>query len=690
MGQRTVSRRSRLCAILAATIISPVPASAQQPDPRLVWNRVQVIDRMAAPFPSAAAAGGFVARCAGGIVWAPLTACIGEQTAQGEWPAAVDEAGRLLDDAAEQLVPLPPRSPLHVATTSLPVRDIVHERLSRMPPTITEAFRKQANAAAAKLIQEWRTTASPEPLQRVVRELGMSAHAREAADTLGDVAFEAGDFEAAFAWWNTKHADASADRLARRRAKQVLATVFMDRFADAQRGIDAMKRQHPDARGALAGRDGVYTDILAHWLQLRRAHQDEDEAKPWPTFAGTGTRNRVLVAPLPERLWTAGRTWRTALPGGALPGGGKRQGDAVFPVIRDGQVFVASHQEVVGHDVATGAFRFRHREADVPEGSKPGAAGPMLLHAAPERLFAAGPTTLFCLDTGPDVPQAGRLHWRVSARDGDGRPARFTTAPLVVGNRVFAVVSTTAGVRAEHHLACYTTRRGVLLWCVPLFEGPADSDRPKLLTWAGDRIVYATHQGQVIAADPATGQPLWAVRYPSHAVQSAALDPLPAVYDAGHIVVAPRDARLLLCIEAATGRVAWELPATDIKSIAGITDDMAIFTTRQGIEAVDIQTGGGALRWRQPGSGRLPTAGRSLLAGPLVYWPTHDERLPLRTLSFRTGSSAADDFTLRLDPSRLHGLPGGNFAFGERSLAIATRDELIVFTPRQATSAAAE
>jgi outer membrane protein assembly factor BamB len=288
------------------------------------------------------------------------------------------------------------------------------------------------------------------------------------------------------------------------------------------------------------------------------------------------------------------------------------------------------------------------------------------------------------------VPKTGMLLWRVSARDPDGQPATFTSGPLLAGNRLFAVLSTTAGVRAEHYLASYTTRRGVRLWCTPLYEGPADAAPARLLTWAGDRVIYATHQGQIIAADPATGQPLWSVRYPSRTLRASPLGPLPAIYDAGHVVVAPRDAPLLLCIDSATGRVMWELPVDNITSLAGVSDGMVVFTTRHGIEAVDLVSGGGARSWRQPSGGRLPTAGRGLLAGPLLYWPTHDERLPLRTLEIATGSSFPSNFSLRLDPSRFHPLPPGNFAFGERSLAIGTRDELVVFTPRQAKPPAAE
>jgi len=690
MGRRRVSVSMKgLCrctwALMAALVLPVVPAplSGQHLDPRLLWNRVQVIDRMAAPFPSAAAASGFIARFAGGAAWAPFGACIGEQTAREEWIAAVDEARRLLDDAALQLAPLPPRSPFMVSTTSLPVRDIVHERLSRLPPAITATFRKEADAAASKLIEQWRLTSSAEPLRRVVREFGISPRALEAADILGDLAFEAGAFEEAFAWWNTKHLDADAGRAARRRTKQILARIFLDRFDEAERDVQRIKREEPAARGTLAGRSGAYIDILTHWLDLRRGHGDEDQTKPWPTFAGAATRNRVFAAPLAPRLWNQQHTWRTSLPAGK-----QRVRDIVSPIISDGQVFSANPQEIVSHDLATGDVRFRYREPDAAIAGKAAGFTSTMLHAAPGCVYAVRPTALLCLDTGRDVPQAGNARWRVSARDADGQAATFTSAPLVADNHVFVVVTATNGLRAQHYLACHTLRRGARLWCMPLYEGPADAGPPKLLTWAGDRLVYATHQGQVLAVDPATGHPLWAVRYPSQAGRAGALEPLPAVYDAGRVVVAPRDGPRLLCIETATGRVAWELPKADVIALVGIADGMAVFTTRHGIEAIDVRTGGGEQRWRQPGSGRLPTAGRGLLAGPLIYWPTHDERLPLRTLVGASGSTFAPVFAQRLDPSRFHALPAGNFAFGERSLAIGTRDEVIVFTPRQAGESA--
>jgi hypothetical protein len=235
-----------------------------------------------------------------------------------------------------------------------------------------------------------------------------------------------------------------------------------------------------------------------------------------------------------------------------------------------------------------------------------------------------------------------------------------------------------------------------LLWLKPLHEGTAwdadGSSAPRLLTGAGDRLVYATHQGVVLALDPWTGQPLWRVRYPTSNVTAPQREPAPAVYDDGRILVAPSDARMLLCIEAVTGNVLWELPAADVTHLFGVADGMAVFTTRHGIEAVDVRTGSAERRWRQPSVGRIATLGRGLLAGPFVFWPTADPELPWRVLLVATGELAgpASAPDVAWGPSQWRAIPPGHLIFGAGSLVAASADGIVVFPARKSARAARE
>jgi hypothetical protein len=70
----------------------------------------------------------------------------------------------------------------------------------------------------------------------------------------------------------------------------------------------------------------------------------------------------------------------------------------------------------------------------------------------------------------------------------------------------------------------------------------------------------------------------------------------------------------------------------------------------------------------------LPSLGRGLIAGGALSWPTQDRELPNRVI-------ALDDGFPHIDPTRLSGMPAGNWAFGQGCLAIAGLKELVVYTP---------
>jgi outer membrane protein assembly factor BamB len=684
---------------------------AQTAEERRLEARLAALDQVMASFTAHAEATRFVAGFAAGDLLAPFTSAVADQVQQESWPTALAEAVRLLHDARDELVPVPQRSPAIFSRTSVPVRRALDDRLRRFPPSVTAVYREELDDAARKLMTEWRATSSPAALRRIVRELGFSTLAENAADTLGDLAFERGDFDAAFAWWQTLTHEETDQRSLRRRAKGVLASIFLNRLVQAQRDIQEWRRAHPDTTGIFAGRTGLFVDTLQFWLETRRGQLDEDAALPWSTFAGTITRNRALARAPTPRLPIEADGWQlplnlanAAAPERGAPPKEPPRGPSsakwrapLYPIIVQDHVFVSDGQRVVCYDLATG--RMRHRHEHHPPAPKAGAVpigGHNLpLSAASGRVYAVlGGDTLVCLGATPtEMPPQGRLLWQVKAQAPAGQAAIFTSDALMLQDRAFIVVSRTLGVRAQHFLACYGARGGALLWVKPLYEGPANgSSVPRLLTCAGDRLVYATQQGVVLALDPWTGQPLWRVRYPTSNPAAEAREPAPAVYDGGRILVTPNDARMLLCIDAVSGGLFWELPVGEMTHLFGVSDGMAVFTTRQGIEAVDVRTGGAERRWRQPSVGRITTPGRGLLAGPFVFWPTADPELPWRVLALATGepASPASSPDVAWDPSQWRALPPGHLIFGAGSLVAATADGITVLPASKSTRSGRE
>src|SRR5206468_9232645 len=130
--------------------------------------------------------------------------------------------------------------------------------------------------------------------------------------------------------------------------------------------------------------------------------------------------------------------------------------------------------------------------------------------------------------------------------------------------RIFIALSKVASRRVVTSIVCFDTlgrRRWAREVCdCPEFEdnAPASRSRQHLLTWTGGQIVYASHAGAIVAVDAWTGQPTWAVRYPSHGhtvdTVTTPRELVPCVYADGRLFAAPVDIDRLFCMDAMTGR----------------------------------------------------------------------------------------------------------------------------------------
>src|SRR5262249_53256125 len=149
-------------------------------------------------------------------------------------------------------------------------------------------------------------------------------------------------------------------------------------------------------------------------------------------------------------------------------------------------------------------------------------------------------------------------------------------------------------------------------------------------------------------------------------------DLAPCLYAAGRLYVAPADYDQLLCLDAATGRTLWELGPLEVVHLLGVGQGRLIFTTPQGLRAVDAATGSDRGGWQQPSDGTpLGPFGRGLLVGDLVLWPT---KLGLRVVRQTDGERPED-----LNPSWLDQVPPGNLAFGDGCLAVAGTEVLSIY-----------
>ena len=153
---------------------------------------------------------------------------------------------------------------------------------------------------------------------------------------------------------------------------------------------------------------------------------------------------------------------------------------------------------------------------------------------------------------GPSSPS---LAWRADAGSGGDNEGSITSAPIVIGGRVFTL-------DGESQLSAFDASSGSVAWRVDLApEGEDGEDGFGGGLAADGNVVFATTGfGEILAISAASGEIRW--RYKATAAFRAA----PAV--AGGTVVAVTRDNLAVALSAATGDVIWR--------IAGITSQAGL------------------------------------------------------------------------------------------------------------------
>lgn len=443
--------------------------------------------------------------------------------AAGQWADAVTELRHILQEAGDDLVPVDAER-----RGLVQARRLCHLRVVRWPPAGLRAFRERVDGSARSWLKQARAGRDPLPLRRIVDEAFCSRAGDEALDLLGDLEFEAGNFDAAERHWRMITRPATeADRnppseliypdpqvdVALARAKQLLARLFRGEREGWAEALAAFRTAHGRDRGHLAGRDGNYAAILDA-LAAPGGIAPPPDADAWTTFGGGPSRNHVL--PRAPRglvgLATGEGSWQqplgveraagiemrtrgadaTPLATGVQSPTAAARSLAFVPVVVDGHVLVADAQTVTAFDLRTGR---RDVWFDLLRDGKVANPGvPTALPAPPDVRYtltvsgdhiyarlgavALGPTEgtqalqsgsldsyLVCLSVRPDS-EGNRLRWLARPRPEDrpGEAIFFEGAPVVDGDRLFVAVTRFTGAQESTAVACYDAETGAPRW----------------------------------------------------------------------------------------------------------------------------------------------------------------------------------------------------------------------------------
>jgi outer membrane protein assembly factor BamB len=650
-----------------------------------------------------------------------------------DWYMALDEFQRLLNEPEYTLVPLDLQDPRHLVN----LRRLVQARLAALPEKVLRLHRLRVDGKARRWLAEGRAERDPVPLRRLKDEAFCSTQTEEALELLGDLYFERGNFDEARHCWRMiaqpigerlsdsvlapLHVPSPKSDIARARAKQLLAKLFQGEYVEVPGGIDAFRRQHPDAIGYLAGRKVVYADMLEDILNRCHGTGPPEGNRDWATLAGNYTRNTNPFPAPDRRVWTKRPAWRIRFdrPEDRLDSDSSlvvsasvaaRQ-LAFMPILVDDLILVSDACTVKAYDRLTGRpefvydltrdvvgenFKSLWRKLPAPADIR------YTLSASEDAVFvrlgrqklgprsdAGSDSYLVCLDLRPGDGKRGVRRWLVKASVKRGENSAFEGSPVVYDGLVYIAHSRFKGIHTQTAIVCYRAEDGAELWrqeiCVTAeFKGDRNPRyRHHLVTLAGPNLVYCSHSGAVVAVELRTGRPAWAIRYPSFSddfsrEMSNTREVGACLYQEDRVYVAPADSNTLFCMDAETGRTFWTREGLDPVHLVGVRRGRLLLTTRDGLRAIDAATGKDQGGWAQPDTGRLPGFGRPLLAGDWIFWPTQDSASPLRAVHNRDGNQVDD--SVAFNPLELRRIQPGNLAFAHNCLVSAGTEEMIVYT----------
>ena len=512
-------------------------------------------------------------------------------------------------------------------------------------------------------------------------------------------------------------------------ARLILCRVVQGRLDQARAELKVFRETHPQASGHLAGRDGNLTEILTEVIQTAEDWPELDFLDDVATFAKNSARNTVFEKPVDvgAELWSTPE-WPMGEFALITPRPGEFRWPRMrYPVVTGNTVLMCDEEGIYAFDLETGRPKWPLDANDpdtfaqariYPPGKPIGQPGPnpevvgiprFTLTVAEERIYAKMGTPItsqksnaiqdfdnqiVCLDlTKLEEPDAqDPLVWLVRASevpvaDEDDTAGRwlFEGSPIIEDGRIF-VVMRRSRPQTELRVVCFDAETATLLWSHTVGASIFNLNERRnyashnLLTVAENTVFCSTEMGAIAALNTVDGRVLWVVTYESEAIENTTdfSDPeriglTPCVFHDGVIYAAPSDSQDVLAINADTGVVEWSTRIRKtqdrIVHLLGVADDRVILCGRQ-VWGLDRQTGRVAYP-RIPRINSPPSTGRGLIAGHVVYRPTHET---IERLDTRTGRPIGQPIALRQRGGR-----GGNLTIADDILLVAESLRLVAY-----------
>ncbi|HEV2295915.1 MAG TPA: PQQ-binding-like beta-propeller repeat protein [Tepidisphaeraceae bacterium] len=492
-----------------------------------------------------------------------------------EWDKAADALQEVIEKHADRVMPsqVDANNVIYQYTS---VTTAVQERLAKWPAEGLDVYRARFEPQAAALLEQ----AGPDDLGALHRAVALyfvTETGKTAGLRLVDLYLESGEFPAA-AWlverllaWHPSIEDERPKLLYR----AGLAYHLAGDVDSATAKLDELKKNFPDAKGAVRGEEVVLLESLATELQTAPPVARGATGDSWPMLGGSADRGRIpeaggrlgalinfteYVRPargprstdprLDAMRQEAERTERRDRGEGFTLG--------VFPAVDRGDMFFQDNARLYAVSVETGVVlpgwqatygdrggryvvngavplpRNQHFTVTVTDNSVLAVLGQvdgaMMMNMGFGRVMPGGvgdPARLVCLDRA-----TGRERWTVSPRQlpqplAQLRSLSLGGSPLVVGDNVYILGRGGKPMQFEDtYVLCYSLKDGSFRWSCYLASGnadpnamrggmmPGDGDNVSHLAYASGRLYALTNLGALAAVDAYSGTIVWLNIYP--------------------------------------------------------------------------------------------------------------------------------------------------------------------------------
>ncbi len=512
----------------------------------------------------------------------------------------------------------------------LPSRLVAREALLELPPAGHDAYRLFFDAEAKKLLEQATGAEELNKLSQIFSRYLITSVGDDAANKLGDLHFEAGNFAQAVNSWRAILEERPDSRISKVKLRVKIGTGLarLRNWIEFREVVRVVGEQHAGEKITLAGKEISAID------HLRSIAGKEQGAESQLAKSASGLPPDISLDKEPVPLWQfrffppADTTSETVQQGLVLQQmwGGAVHSDVVPPVVTDKtHAYVNLLGYDVGVDLKDGKLAWRSgRFFDLVQKAQQGSVSSIEQYG-----IAKGADRLWtvAIDVKGQNQNMGRQQggakFDIQSRElatgkqlFNGNQAAelkewsFRGKPIAEGDRVYAAAGKINQGR-ELFVLALNAKSGKIIWSTQIgsytnepqnyYYGQQERGTQPSLLMNGDRLYIDTHAGTLIQLEAITGLVEWGLNYASERQQGNGrfwspygmnVDRLtvsaPQLVNGILYVKGMRSSRLY-AVDPLRPKLLWHRPIPKLSTFIGV-DDKRFYVGGEEIAAYDLAT----------------------------------------------------------------------------------------------------